>query len=216
MLTILCIATYFKGESFIRECRRQGCRVVLLTSDALLTAAWPREAIDDIHSVARDASDAEIRRRVDAIARQHSIDRVAALDDFDVEMGAMVREHLQVPGIGRTVASRFRDKLAMRVNAQALGIPVPEFSAVFNDHAVDEWTRRVPAPWVLKPRSSAAAIGIRKVADRDELWRALHAAGDQRSNGILEQFVAGDVYHVDSIVWRGEVVFAIPFKYGRP
>jgi len=216
MLTILCIATYFKGEAFLRECRRLGCRVVLLTSDALVGAAWPREAIDEIYSVPRGAPDAEIRRRVDAIALKHPIDRIAALDDFDVEMGAMLREHLQLEGLGRTAASRFRDKLAMRTTARAVGIPVPEFSPVFNDRAVEEWTNRVPAPWVLKPRSSAAAIGIKKIADRDELWRALNAAGDQRSNGVLEQFVAGDVYHVDSIIWRGQVVFAIPFKYGRP
>jgi biotin carboxylase len=104
----------------------------------------------------------------------------------------------------------------MRTKARSLGIPVPEFSPVFNDQALDDWTRRVPAPWVLKPRSSAAAIGIKKIADRDELWRALDAAGDQRSNCVLEQFVSGDVYHVDSIIWDGKVVFAIPFKYGRP
>ena len=216
MVTILCIATYFKGDAFLRECRRQGCRVVLLTSDSLTGAEWPRESIDDIQSIPRAASDAEIRRRVDAIARTYPIDRIAALDDFDVEMGAMLREHLQVPGMERSTASRFRDKLAMRTKARALGIPVPEFSPVFNDQVLEEWTRRVPGPWVLKPRSSAAAIGIKKVADHDELWRALNAAGDQRSNAVLEQFVAGDVYHVDSIVWGGKVVFAIPFKYGRP
>jgi biotin carboxylase len=216
MLTILCIATYFKGDAFLRECRRQGCRVVLLTSDSLAGAEWPRESIDDIQSIPRDASDAEIRRKVDAIALKYPIDRIAALDDFDVEIGAMLREHLQVPGLERSTASRFRDKLAMRTKARALGIPVPEFSPVFNDQVLEEWTARVPRPWVLKPRSSAAAIGIKKVADRDELWRALNAAGDQRSNAVLEQFVAGDVYHVDSIVWGGKVVFAIPFKYGRP
>ena len=216
MVTILCIATYFKGDAFLRECRRQECRVVLLTSDSLAGAEWPRESIDDIQSIPRDASDAEIRRRVDAIARKYPIDRIAALDDFDVEMGAMLREHLQVPGMERSTASRFRDKLAMRTKARALGIPVPEFSPVFNDQVLEEWTRRVPGPWVLKPRSSAAAIGIKKVADHDELWRALNAAGDQRSNAVLEQFVAGDVYHVDSIVWGGKVKFAIPFKYGRP
>jgi biotin carboxylase len=216
MVTILCIATYFKGEAFLRECRRQGCRVVLLTSDSLAGAEWPRESIDDIQSIPRDASDAQIRRRVDAIALKYPIDRIAALDDFDVEMGAMLREHLQVPGLERSTASRFRDKLAMRTTARSLGIPVPEFSPVFNDQVLEEWTGRVPRPWVLKPRSSAAAIGIKKIADRDELWRALNAAGDQRSNTVLEQFVAGDVYHVDSIVWDGKVVFAIPFKYGRP
>ena len=216
MLTILCIATYFKGDPFLRECKAQGCTVLLLTSDALIGAEWPRESIDEIHSVPRDSSDESIRRHVDAIARRHRIDRIAALDDFDVELGAMLREHLRVPGMGRTTASRFRDKLAMRMQARTLGVPVPEFSSVFTDQEVADWAARVPPPWVLKPRSSAAAIGIKKIEDRDALWRALDAAGHDRARCVLEQFVPGDVYHVDSIVWGGEVVFAIAFKYGRP
>jgi biotin carboxylase len=69
---------------------------------------------------------------------------------------------------------------------------------------------------VLKPRSSAAAIGIKRVEDRDGLWRALDDAGDDRAQCVLEQFVPGDVYHVDSIVWQGQVLFAVAFKYGRP
>src|SRR4029434_10397606 len=132
MVTILCIATYCKGDAFLRECRRQGCRVLLLTSDALAGAACPRESIDDVFSVAREATEAEIRRRVDAIARTYPIDRIAALDDFDVELAAMLREHLQVPGMGRTAASYFRDKLAMRIKARSLAIPVPEFSPVLD------------------------------------------------------------------------------------
>src|SRR5262245_47278084 len=216
MLTILCVATYFKGEAFLREAKQQGCRVLLLTSDKLANDAWPREVIDEIHSIPRDADDALIRRTVDGMARRHRVDRITALDDFDVEMGAMLREHLQVPGMGRTTASRFRDKLAMRMKATSLGIPVPQFAPVFTDEAVNEWTARVPPPWVLKPRSSAAAIGIKKIHNHEDLWRALHAAGDQRSNCVLEHFVPGDVYHVDSIMWDGQVVFAVAFKYGRP
>ena len=41
-MTILCIATYFKGGAFLRECRRQGCTVLLLTSDTLV-AEVPKE-----------------------------------------------------------------------------------------------------------------------------------------------------------------------------
>jgi biotin carboxylase len=216
MLTILSIATYFKGDAFLRECKAQGCTVLLLTTDKLLGAEWPRESIDEIHSVPREASDEGIRRHVDKIARRHRIDRIAALDDFDVEPAAMLREHLRVPGMGRTTASRFRDKLAMRMQARALGVPIPEFTAVFNDQEVADWASRVTPPWVLKPRSSAAAIGIKKVEDRDALQRALDAAGDDRAQCVLERFVPGDVYHVDSIVWGGQVVFAVAFKYGRP
>src|SRR5881394_1490429 len=154
MLTILCIATYFKGDPFLRECKAQGNTVLLLTNDKLIGSEWPRETIDEIHSVPRDASDGPIRRHVDKIARRHRIDRIAALDDFDVELAAMLREHLRVPGMGRTTASRFRDKLAMRMQARTLGIPVPEFSPVFNDQEVADWAARVTPPWVLKPRSS--------------------------------------------------------------
>src|SRR5262252_2934853 len=215
-MTILCIATYFKGDPFLREAHRQGATVLLLTADSLANAAWPRDSTAEIHTIGRDVDEAGVKRRVDEIARHHAIDRVVALDDFDVELAAMIREHLQVSGMGRTTASRFRDKLAMRMAARGAGIPVPEFTATFNEESVNAWAARVSAPWVLKPRSSAAAIGIRKVRSHEELWQAVHAAGDGRIDPVLEQFVAGDVYHVDSIVWNGAVVFAVAFKYGRP
>jgi biotin carboxylase len=215
-MTIFCIATYFKGEPFLRECKRRGATVILLTADTLADAAWPRDAIDEIQTIARDAGDAGITRAVDAVARRHRIERITALDDFDVELAAMLREHLQIAGMGRTTASRFRDKLAMRMKARSSGVPVPDFTPTFNDQQVNDWIARVAPPWVLKPRSSAAAIGIKKIGNRDELWRALDAAGGERSNTLLEAFVPGDVYHVDSIIWNGSVVFAVAYRYGRP
>ena len=43
-LTFLCITTYEKGQEFMRECKRQGCRVILLTAEKLRDADWPRES----------------------------------------------------------------------------------------------------------------------------------------------------------------------------
>src|SRR5262249_25614492 len=71
-------------------------------------------------------------------------------------------------------------------------------------------------PWVLKPRSSAASTGIRKIDRLEDLWPALHAAGDERPNCLLEQFITGDVCHVDSIVHDGRIVAAVASRYGRP
>ena len=42
-LTVLCLASYFKGIEFLVECKRQGCRTLLLTSQSLSGAQWPRE-----------------------------------------------------------------------------------------------------------------------------------------------------------------------------
>jgi biotin carboxylase len=216
MSTILCVATYLKGEAFLEECHRQGATVLLLTADTLSNAAWPRDAVTEIRTVARKAGEDAIRGTVAEIFQRHRVDRIAALDDFDVETGAMLREYFHVPGFGRTVAARFRDKLSMRRQARRAGLRVPEFSPVFNNQEVRDWCARVPAPWVLKPRSSAASTGIRKIASVNDLWPALEAAGAERSACLIEQFVSGDVAHVDSIVRNGEVVFAMACQYGRP
>jgi len=215
-LTVLCIATYRKGDEFLRECNRQGCRVLLLTEEKLKGSDWPRDAIDAFYFVRRDMPEADIRQGAAYVARTERLDRIVALDDFDVQTAAMLREYLHVPGMGETTARAFRDKLAMRSRARAAGIPCPEFVHVLNDIAITEWTSRVTPPWVLKPRGQAAAIGIHMMASAGQLWEAIHALGDARADYVLEQFVAGDVFHVDSLVFNRTVVFAVASAYGSP
>ena len=192
MMTLLCIATYRKGDEFLKECKRQGCRVLLLTDESLKDADWPREAIDAFYYVRRNMPESDIRKGAAYLARTERLDRIVALDDFDVETAAMLREYLHVPGMGETTGRAFRDKLAMRVRARAANIPCPEFVHVVNHDAINEWTARITPPWVLKPRSQAAAIGIKKVASAEELWQILDRLGDDRPEYLLEQFVAGD------------------------
>jgi hypothetical protein len=215
-LTLLCIATYLKGDAFLEECHRQGCRVLLLTEEKLKDADWPRDAIDAFYYVRRGMPDEDVRKGAAHLARTERLDRIVALDDFDVQMAAMLREHLHVPGMGETTGRAFRDKLAMRSRARAAGIRCPEFVHLVNDAAIVEWTAHVAAPWVLKPRSQAAAIGIQRIGSADELWEALGALGDARADYLLEQFVPGDVFHVDSLVFNREVVFATASAYGSP
>ena len=215
-LTLLCIATYRKGDEFLKECDRQGCRVLLLTDEKLKDSDWPRDAIDAFYFVRRDMPEDDIRKGAAYLARSERIDRVVALDDFDVEMAAMLREYLHIPGMGETTARAFRDKLAMRSRARAAGIPCPDFVHTANDRAVNEWASAVPAPWVLKPRGQAAAIGIRKLDSIEQLWSALEGLGDARADYVLERFVAGDVFHVDSLVFNRTVVFAVASAYGSP
>jgi biotin carboxylase len=214
--TVLCIATYRKGDEFLRECRRQGCRVLLLTEEKLADSDWPREAIDAFYYVRRDMREEDIRKGAAFLGRTERLDRIVALDDFDVEMAAMLREYLHVPGMGQTTARGFRDKLAMRSRARNAGIACPEFVPVINHGAITEWTSRVAPPWVLKPRAQAAAIGIRKIASLEQLWETIHALGDVQADYLLEQFVPGDVYHVDSLVFDRRVVFASASRYGTP
>jgi len=219
-VTILAIASFEKGHEFLRECKRQGARTLLLTSASLKdTAEWPTEAIDEIYympDVDKRWDRTATLHAVAYLARTEAIDRLVPLDDFDLEMAAFLREHLRIPGMGETTTRYFRDKLAMRMRAREEGLRVPEFVGLINHGRIHQFTRAVPPPWVLKPRFLAGAIGIRKIHDPDQLWQALETLGDQQSYYVLEAYVPGAVVHVDSIVSERRLVFASASAYGAP
>jgi biotin carboxylase len=215
-LTILCISSYEKGQEFLRSAKDAGCRVFLLTVEKLRHANWPSEAIDEMFYMPEDLPTADIIRAVSFMARTHPIDRIVALDEFDMENVAALREHLRIPGMGLTTMRYFRDKLAMRGRAQESGILVPEFVHVLNYDDLKNFMARVKPPWLLKPRSQASGIGMKKIYEPAELWPLLDQLGDRQSFFLLEQFVPGDVFHVDSIVSERKVVFAEAHMYGKP
>jgi hypothetical protein len=214
--TILCLSSYEKGQEFIRECKRQGCCVFLLTVTKLEHANWPRECIDEMFFIPDLYNRNDVILGVSYMARTHVIDRIVALDDYDVEMAATLREHLRIPGMGESTARYFRDKLAMRARARDRGILVPDFIHVLNYEKLRAFMATVPGPWVLKPRSEASSVGLKKVDSADELWPLLEALGDRQSFYVLEKFVPGNVYHVDSIIAEQRVVFAEVHQYGKP
>jgi biotin carboxylase len=104
----------------------------------------------------------------------------------------------------------------MRVKARENGIPVPDFVPIFNYDRIREFMERNQSPWLLKPRSEASTIGITRIDSPDELWSRLNTLGDLQSFHLLESFLPGDVYHVDSLVFNREVVFAEAHQYARP
>lgn len=214
--TILCIASYYKGPRFMAECHRLGCNVLLLTKESLKERDWPREALEDVFYLPEFGRREDVVKAVSYLARSKEIDRIVAMDDYDVELVAALREHLRIPGMGDTTARHFRDKLAMRVQARDQGIRCPKFEHVLNHARLNRFMEDVPGPWILKPRSEAGAVGIKKINAPHELWEWVERLGDDASNRLLEEYVAGPVFHVDSIVWDREIVFSMPHQYLQP
>jgi len=215
-LTILCVSSYEKGQEFIRTCKAAGCRVLLLTVEKLRHADWPFESIDEVFTMPEELPLQDLIYAVSYAARSQSIDRIVALDEFDMENVSALREHLRLPGMGLTAIRHFRDKLTMRAQAKEAGILVPDFVHVLNYDNLREFMSRVPGPWLLKPRSQASGIGMKKIYSQEELWPWLDQLGDRQSFYLLEKFVPGAIYHVDSVVSERRIVFAEAHVYGTP
>ena len=219
---IVCIASEQKGNEFLEECQNAGWYVTLVTRKKLLDDPWAWTALNEVKTVEDDAAIDDYVRAITNIAGSRTIDRVVGLDEFDVLTAARVREHLQLPGMSSSHALRFRDKLSMRNIAAKAGIPCPEFVGVFNRDAINEYLERVPAPWIVKPRNEVSAFGIRKCGTVEEVWAAIEDLDarntwrDHPSQFLIERFIEGKVYHVDSVVNNGKVVAAGVSKYGTP
>lgn len=215
-VTILAISSYFKGDAFLRQCKREGCRVFLLTEEKLAHENWPRASLDNLFLMPDLSRLQDVIHAVSYLFRSTAVDRIIPLDEYDVETAAALREHLRLPGPGQTATRFFRDKLAMRMKTREAGILVPDFTPVFNYDRLRDYLGRIPPPWLLKPRTEAGAMGIKKIHQAEELWRWLDQLGDRQSYFLLEHYVPGDVFHVDSIIWDGSIRFASVQKYGQP
>src|SRR3954463_5855572 len=113
-LNVLAIASYFKGERFLKQVHARGAKVYLLTVESLLKEPWPRAGLADVFAQRDDprvSGEQEFINTVSYLARNVRFDRIVALDDFDVEVAAPLREPLRIPGMGDTPARHFRDKL---------------------------------------------------------------------------------------------------------
>jgi len=221
-LNVVCLATYFKGVDFIRECKSRGCQVVLITKEKTLGEDWPRESLDDLIGLPNDAGPDLFIHLVSLLARQTKIDRIVALEEFDVITAAQIREHFCLPGMSSATARLFRDKLAMGAKVKEAGINVPDFVPLVNHDEVRDFVDRVPPPWVIKPRSDVSAIGIKKGQEPGDVWLAIDELDrrerlrERSPHHLLSRFISGDVFHVDSLVSNARVIFAGANKYGRP
>lgn len=212
---LLCVARKRAGRQFIQEALQLGCRVYVLTEDAEREAAWPEGVsgvvtvwnMDDRHGALHVATE---------LARRERLDRVVALLERDVEVAAAIRERLGIPGQPCWQANLFRDKLAMRLHALSCDVRVPYFAAAADRAAVGLMFDRVPAPYILKIRDGLGASNLTRLPDRESAWRAIDALGNQAERYLVEQFVAGDVFHVDAVTQDGEPRFAIASRYGLP
>ena len=216
----LCLACYYKGRDFIVKLKELGNEVYVVASSSLRDEDWPRDHIDEIFYL--DENEVGVWNLDDLLMgtahllRWKKIDCIIALDDFDVERAAFLRESFRIDGMGQTTARYFRDKLAMRTKARKDGIAVPDFSSLFSDQDITNYLNTTSGPWIIKPRGEASATGIQKVNTHEEAWKAIHELGDHRHDYLIECFLLGDVYHVDTLTKDGKTLFSRASRYLRP
>src|SRR5437660_11061774 len=109
-LNIICIATFFKGGDFMRECKAQGSNVILVTKEKMLHEDWPRDVLDEVFAVPNDAPVELFLDLTSHIANTRKPDRIVALEQFDAVIGTLPREHPGMQGLSSSRDKTLRDQ----------------------------------------------------------------------------------------------------------
>jgi len=159
--------------------------------------------------------DAKLEALCTEIIRTRGVRRVIALHEKAVMLAARLRTMFDLEGLRTGTATQFRDKVVMKTVLRDAGIRVPHFTAV---DTIDDLARVDfgSGPHVLKPRDGVGAVGAAVVATRsaaEEYWRSLAPAPGELQ---IEEYIDGDLYHVDAAVEGAQVVFASVARYLVP
>lgn len=167
---------------------------------------------------------AEVHARAKQIvARYGPVQHVLALSEYDLDLGASVRERLGVPGPQPDDVRRVRDKATMKRLICAAGLRTPRFRVVKSADTVRRFVNRYGFPVVLKPRSGWDSQGVFLVRSQPFLEELL--AAQPLEDYECEEFVDGQMYHVDGIAQDGEIavlrssrlfVTCLDFALGMP
>ncbi|MFF2012652.1 acetyl-CoA carboxylase biotin carboxylase subunit family protein [Streptomyces sp. NPDC058195] len=142
---------------------------------------------------------------------------IIALSEVDMLRAAQLRTHYGIPGLKYPTALRFRDKAAMKEHLRAAGHQVPSHLVVDSGLDLKKAADTFGYPFVLKPRMGGGSIGAQIVRDASQLREVL--AKGLRTNFYTpahleaEEFVEGDLYHVDGLVLDGAVCLLTVSRY---
>src|SRR5579875_745166 len=146
----------------------------------------------------------EVQRQAKVLAgRYGDFDCVLALSEFDIELGAVLRELLKVRGPDSVDVRRWRDKVTMKELLAAAGLRVPRFRLVTSPGEIREFAAEVGFPVVLKPRAGWDSQGIFVVKSPVTLDSLIET--EQLDQYECEEFIQGQMYHIDGVAQNGRV-----------
>ncbi|MCO4466288.1 Nikkomycin biosynthesis protein, carboxylase [Streptococcus infantarius subsp. infantarius] len=157
--------------------------------------------------------DEELENLVIKLHQQEKFDLLIALSEKDILRVAKLRELLGIQGQNYFSALLYRDKYIMKQFAKIIGLNVPEFSTFSEPCELMEKVSKIGFPILIKPLSKSGSEGVQVLKNKEEYDDYLEKKSLWGENYDVEQFILGDMYHVDGIVESNKLKFVSVSKY---
>ncbi len=220
VLLLLPVASY-RNEDFLAAARGLNIEVIAVADYCpQLAPGWGMGALSAVHF---DQPLSAAQTILDHLPDEP--DAVLAVDDHGLELAALLRERLGLPGNTVAAVRLTRDKLAFRHLLQKHGFACPEFQHLADDADVKTVARSINYPVVVKARRLSSSRGVVRADNAQELiaavkWvRTIQARADRESGAlgvIVERFIPGQEYALEGLLNAGELTVLALFDKPDP
>jgi biotin carboxylase len=138
-------------------------------------------------------------------------DRLITVTERMLLPAARLRAQLGLPGATEDEMVLFRDKVRMKEHLSAHGVRVPQF-APFDVSTAQALLAAHPAV-VAKPRRGTGAMDVHVLRSAAEAAAFADEHAARLADFEVEEFIDGDLFHVDSVVRDGKVLVATASRY---
>ena len=157
----------------------------------------------------------EMNKLVECVRSWPEFDFSVQTDEYAVTILAIINSRLGLIGLTLEEEHKFRDKVTMKKYLND-DIQKPLLYTL-----EDIKNNSISYPVIVKPRTFAASKGVCKINNKEELLAIIEnkqvdysrPSIDTMDDLEVEEFIDGDVYHIDGIVFNGQVVFCVTSKY---
>jgi biotin carboxylase len=157
-------------------------------------------------------------RLTELIRRPPHVQAVMPAVEYGVVGAAVLAHAWELPGAGPAAARTLRDKIAMRVAADAGGLAQPRWMIASTADDVGEFRDRYGRRCVLKPANRQASLGVRVLGRDDDVIAAwqhcthsdepmLRARYALPGRYLVEQRLKGPEVSVEALVHSGRIGF---------
>ncbi|MDC3412994.1 ATP-grasp domain-containing protein [Aquibacillus sp. 3ASR75-11] len=149
------------------------------------------------------------------VNEKHPFDSVVSFTEYGLESAAFIKEKLNLLGNPLKPISLTRDKVEMRefLKYKETKIKTIGFAECFNLNDLEHASRNLNYPLIIKPSKGAGSEGVVYINSPNELIEAWTWASKYDSPLILEEFIDGDEFSIESISFNGiHTVIAITKK----
>jgi hypothetical protein len=149
--------------------------------------------------------------------KRQPIDRIVAVHEVDILRAAKLRQLLNLPGQNFESAQHFRRKTMMKQCLKNHGFLVPSFAPIQSAADILDFMNHHSFPLILKPDLGTGSRGVTILHSQNQVLSFLKKKrvfpANQPLDWQIEEFIPGQMYHINGLVLHGQVVASWPALY---